>query len=232
MVGGFAARRRTAVRQRGVRARRRRRRPAAGDRTVDGVRGRRRRGLTVTAQPVVDETRRLATVIRRCGRGRCGCCSSTVSRHGGPARLRDRAAVAVACDSLGLGRGRCSPRPSRMSKVRNQFGRPIGSFQAVKHACADMLVGIAVSRQLVGRGGRQPSPTDGTPGSPRRDGEVVRVLRPPSRSPARQCNCTAASATRGRAASTSISNAPHSTVRCSVRLQRTDRRLAQALSLK
>jgi alkylation response protein AidB-like acyl-CoA dehydrogenase len=35
-------------------------------------------------------------------------------------------------------------------KVRQQFGRAIGSFQAVKHACADMQVGIAVSRQLVG----------------------------------------------------------------------------------
>ena len=33
--------------------------------------------------------------------------------------------------------------------MRHQFGRPIGSFQAVKHACADMLVSIEVSRQLV-----------------------------------------------------------------------------------
>jgi alkylation response protein AidB-like acyl-CoA dehydrogenase len=33
--------------------------------------------------------------------------------------------------------------------VRHQFGRPIGSFQAVKHACADMLVRISVARQLV-----------------------------------------------------------------------------------
>ena len=36
------------------------------------------------------------------------------------------------------------------AKVRHQFDRPIGSFQAVKHACADMLVRISVSRQLVG----------------------------------------------------------------------------------
>jgi alkylation response protein AidB-like acyl-CoA dehydrogenase len=34
-------------------------------------------------------------------------------------------------------------------KQRVQFGRPIGSFQAVKHACADMHVAISVSRQLV-----------------------------------------------------------------------------------
>ena len=34
--------------------------------------------------------------------------------------------------------------------VREQFGRPIGSFQAVKHACADMLVEITVGRELLG----------------------------------------------------------------------------------
>jgi alkylation response protein AidB-like acyl-CoA dehydrogenase len=33
--------------------------------------------------------------------------------------------------------------------ARHQFGRPIGSFQAVKHACADMLVQVRVSEQLV-----------------------------------------------------------------------------------
>jgi alkylation response protein AidB-like acyl-CoA dehydrogenase len=33
--------------------------------------------------------------------------------------------------------------------VREQFGRKIGSFQAVKHACADMLVEVTVARRLV-----------------------------------------------------------------------------------
>ena len=33
--------------------------------------------------------------------------------------------------------------------ARQQFGRPIGSFQAVKHACADMLVQVSVARELV-----------------------------------------------------------------------------------
>jgi alkylation response protein AidB-like acyl-CoA dehydrogenase len=32
------------------------------------------------------------------------------------------------------------------AKEREQFGRPIGSFQAVKHLCADMLVGAEVAR--------------------------------------------------------------------------------------
>jgi alkylation response protein AidB-like acyl-CoA dehydrogenase len=63
-------------------------------------------------------------------------------------RLADRAAVAVACDSLGLADAMLAATVS-YAKVRTQFGRPIGSFQAVKHACADMLVRVCVARQLV-----------------------------------------------------------------------------------
>jgi alkylation response protein AidB-like acyl-CoA dehydrogenase len=63
-------------------------------------------------------------------------------------RLLDRAAVAVACDSLGVAEAMLSATVS-YAGVRHQFGRPIGSFQAVKHACADMLVRISVARQLV-----------------------------------------------------------------------------------
>jgi alkylation response protein AidB-like acyl-CoA dehydrogenase len=100
---------------------------------------------TVTPQPVLDETRRLATVE--------GVAASEVLRFDGDAeaavrRLQDRAAVAVACDSLGLSEAMLSATVG-YAKVRHQFGRPIGSFQAVKHACADMLVSISVSRQLV-----------------------------------------------------------------------------------
>src|SRR5262249_1744359 len=61
--------------------------------------------------------------------------------------LLDRAAVAVACDSLGVAEAMLAATVS-YAGVRRQFGRPIGSFQAVKHACADMLVQISVARQL------------------------------------------------------------------------------------
>jgi alkylation response protein AidB-like acyl-CoA dehydrogenase len=102
--------------------------------------------VTVTAQPVLDETRRLATVSVP------DCAGEVLGFAGDPAaaiaRLRDRAAVAVACDSLGLSEAMLTATVE-YAKVRHQFGRPIGSFQAVKHACADMLVAIAVSRQLV-----------------------------------------------------------------------------------
>ena len=63
-------------------------------------------------------------------------------------RLRDRAAVAVACDSLGLSRAMLDATVAHVA-VREQFGRAIGSFQAVKHACADMLVQVTVAAKLV-----------------------------------------------------------------------------------
>ncbi|MDT5187447.1 MAG: hypothetical protein QOJ20_2617 [Mycobacterium sp.] len=104
-------------------------------------------GLTVTPQPVLDETRRLATVSAESVEG-----APVLRFDGDPQeqvrRLLDRAAVAVACDSLGLSEAMLAATVA-YAKVRNQFGRPIGSFQAVKHACADMQVAIAVSRQLV-----------------------------------------------------------------------------------
>lgn len=99
-------------------------------------------GLTVTPQPVVDETRSLATVSAD------GVPAAEVLPFEAVPQLRDRAAVAVACDSLGLAQAMLDATVSYV-KVRHQFGRPIGSFQAVKHACADMMVSLAVSRQLV-----------------------------------------------------------------------------------
>ena len=103
--------------------------------------------VTVTPRPVLDETRRLATVSANADAG------DVMQFEGNPtdarARLLQRAAVAIACDSLGLSEAMLSATVG-YAKVRHQFDRPIGSFQAVKHACADMAVTIAVSRRLVG----------------------------------------------------------------------------------
>jgi alkylation response protein AidB-like acyl-CoA dehydrogenase len=106
-------------------------------------------GLTITREPVLDETRHFAAVVA----GGVAIDDSVVWRFDGEPgahvrRLLDRAAVAVACDGLGLSEAMLSATVSYAS-TRHQFGRPIGSFQAVKHACADMLVQISVSRQLV-----------------------------------------------------------------------------------
>ena len=104
--------------------------------------------VTVTPQPVLDETRNLAEVSA--GDAVVGEIWSFVGEPGGQVRrLRDRGAVAIACDSLGLAEAMLTATVD-YAKVRQQFGRPIGSFQAVKHACADMLVRVSVARQLVG----------------------------------------------------------------------------------
>jgi hypothetical protein len=103
--------------------------------------------MTATPRPVLDETRRLATVSAT------GDAGDVMPFDADPtdarARLLARAAAAIACDSLGLCEAMLSATVA-YAKVRYQFGRPIGSFQAVKHACADMAVTTAVARQLVG----------------------------------------------------------------------------------
>jgi alkylation response protein AidB-like acyl-CoA dehydrogenase len=59
-----------------------------------------------------------------------------------------RAAVLVAADSLGAAE-RMLDLAVEYSKQRHQFGVPIGSFQAVKHAAATMLVEVEAARSLV-----------------------------------------------------------------------------------
>ncbi len=99
--------------------------------------------LSVTAQPVLDETRALATVMADAAE-----VSESWPLTVDPELLLNRAAVAIACDSLGVAQAMLAATVHYAS-VRHQFGRPIGSFQAVKHACADMLVQLSVARQLV-----------------------------------------------------------------------------------
>ncbi|MGB5796993.1 MAG: acyl-CoA dehydrogenase family protein [Mycolicibacter algericus] len=99
--------------------------------------------LAVTAQPVLDQTRRVATVTAEGVQ-----VAEPLSFTGNPRSVQNRAAVAVACDSLGLAEAMLAATVS-YAQTRHQFGRPIGSFQAVKHACADMLVTVSVARALV-----------------------------------------------------------------------------------
>jgi alkylation response protein AidB-like acyl-CoA dehydrogenase len=117
-------------------------------------------GLGRTAQPVVDETRSFGLVIA----DNVVVPEDSVWRFDGdPAvairRLHDRAAVAIACDSLGLSAAMLDATVD-YACTRAQFGRPIGSFQAVKHACADMLVQTTVARQLLTAAVRQLAAAD------------------------------------------------------------------------
>ena len=62
--------------------------------------------------------------------------------------LLDRGATAFAAELLGAA-ARMLEVTVDYAKVREQFGRPIGSFQAVKHRCADMLVDVEGMRSAV-----------------------------------------------------------------------------------
>ena len=55
--------------------------------------------------------------------------------------MRGLALTLAAAESAGIARW-CLETASEYAKVRVQFGRPIGQFQAVKHALADMLVAV------------------------------------------------------------------------------------------
>ncbi len=104
-------------------------------------------GLAVGPTPVVDASRSLGEVSvggLTVDAGRCWPLAVA------PQRLARPGALAVAVDSLGLAEAALEATVAYAS-VREQFGRPIGSFQAVKHACADVCVDVALSRQLVRR---------------------------------------------------------------------------------
>jgi alkylation response protein AidB-like acyl-CoA dehydrogenase len=87
------------------------------------------------AEPAMDLTRPVAWLDL----------SGTPARRlGGPdlaTALLDRGATATALEMLG-GADRALSMAVDYAKERVQFGRPIGSFQAVKHRCADMLVDV------------------------------------------------------------------------------------------
>ncbi|MEV0095201.1 acyl-CoA dehydrogenase [Streptomyces sp. NPDC050738] len=61
--------------------------------------------------------------------------------------VRDLAAVLYAADACGTAAWALETAAS-YAKVREQFGRPIGQFQAIKHLCADMLVRVEQARAL------------------------------------------------------------------------------------
>ena len=105
--------------------------------------------LDVVPTEVIDTSRDFATVTA----GGAEVAASLIGAFAGdPAdglrSLLDRAALAVACDSLGLAEMMLEATVS-YTGLRHQFGRPVGSFQAVKHACADMYVKIRVAGELV-----------------------------------------------------------------------------------
>ena len=107
------------------------------------------KGVRVKPQQHIDLTRRFGEVVLK---------DVVVPRtalvgaegQGWPAlaRVLDLAALGIAADSLG-GAQRAMQMAIEYSKVREQFGRKIGSFQALKHIAAEMLADVEPARSLV-----------------------------------------------------------------------------------
>lgn len=103
---------------------------------------------TLTAQPSVDGARRLYRVdwtpspATRLAAGP-GARAALDDAH-------DRGAVGAAAQLLGVSRHLLDMTVD-YAKVRTQFGKPIGSFQAVKHQLADALVALELARPCVYR---------------------------------------------------------------------------------
>jgi alkylation response protein AidB-like acyl-CoA dehydrogenase len=102
------------------------------------------RGLERRAVGTMDMTRKLAEVALRDVRVAAGARLAR-SDWRGIERVLHRACIALAAEQVG-GAARCLEMAVDYAKVRTQFQRPIGSFQAIKHRCADMLVDLESAR--------------------------------------------------------------------------------------
>jgi alkylation response protein AidB-like acyl-CoA dehydrogenase len=103
-------------------------------------------GMKRTWLPTVDQTRRQAAIefddvvvpadclLGEEGRG-WSICERTI----------DLALIALAAEQVGIAEA-CLDLAVAYAKVREQFGRAIGSFQAIKHKCADMLMLVESAR--------------------------------------------------------------------------------------
>jgi alkylation response protein AidB-like acyl-CoA dehydrogenase len=104
--------------------------------------------VEVSAEPLLDASRAVATVTA--DGAPCGQVLTLGGTGGAHAldQVHRRAMLALACDSLGIAQAMLAATVS-YAQTRMQFDRPIGSFQAVKHACADMLVQVRLAEELV-----------------------------------------------------------------------------------
>ena len=96
-------------------------------------------GVVRSLLPTLDMTRKLARVELS------GVPARLVSGPGDAtaalSRALDLALVALTAEQAG-GAQRCLDMAVDYAKIRMQFGRPIGSFQAIKHKCAEMLIEV------------------------------------------------------------------------------------------
>ncbi|MEE3752377.1 acyl-CoA dehydrogenase IpdE2 [Mycobacterium intracellulare] len=112
--------------------------------------GRLSRWTRFSAQAVttMDPTRRLARVQ-----------PEETEAIGTDPGLADTAAILLAAEQIGAAE-RCLELTVEYAKDRVQFGRPIGSFQALKHRMADLYVTVAAAKAVVSDACDDPTPTN------------------------------------------------------------------------
>ena len=100
-------------------------------------------GLTRKKLDSLDMTRKLASLELS------GTPARLIGSEGDAAGIMERtlrlAIVALAAEQVGAAQ-KCLEMSTEYAKLRVQFGRPIGSFQAIKHKCADMLLEVESAR--------------------------------------------------------------------------------------
>ncbi|WP_099040551.1 acyl-CoA dehydrogenase IpdE2 [Mycobacterium neglectum] len=114
---------------------------------ADGAQLKRLTQFTAHAAKPMDPTRRLARIESHDG-----------TDIGTDPGLADTAAILLAAEQIGAA-ARCLELTVAYTKDRVQFGRPIGSFQALKHRMADLYVAVQSARAVVNDAIAEPSPT-------------------------------------------------------------------------
>lgn len=114
---------------------------------ADGERLTRLSEFTAHPAKTMDPTRRLARIE-----------SQGDTEIGADPGLADTAAILLAAEQIGAA-ARCLDLTVAYTKDRVQFGRPIGSFQALKHRMADLYVAVQTARAVVNDAVAEPSLT-------------------------------------------------------------------------
>jgi alkylation response protein AidB-like acyl-CoA dehydrogenase len=105
-------------------------------------------GMTVTLLPTMDQTRKLCEVgFKDVVLGAEALMGQAGSGWAPLARVIDRATVALCAEMCG-GAQKVLEMTVEYAKIRQAFGRPIGSYQGVKHKAADMLVDVENSKSI------------------------------------------------------------------------------------
>jgi alkylation response protein AidB-like acyl-CoA dehydrogenase len=106
------------------------------------------KGLDVKLLPTMDQTRKLCEVTFNDVTVGADALLGARDQAWGPlSRVLDRATVALCAEMCG-GAQRVLDMTTDYAKIRVAFGKPIGSYQGVKHRAADMLVEVENAKSL------------------------------------------------------------------------------------